>query len=44
MKPIEKIRVGDYVLSSPEDGFGKSEYKRVLNTFVFKNNQGSRNT
>jgi hypothetical protein len=36
-KPIEEIKVGDWVLSSSEDGFGKPEYKRVLNTFVFKN-------
>ena len=33
-KPIEEIQVGDYVLSSPEDGSGKPEYKRVLRTFV----------
>ncbi|MDR1934352.1 MAG: HINT domain-containing protein [Candidatus Accumulibacter sp.] len=37
LKPIEEIKVGDYVLSSPEDGSGKPEYKRVLNTFVHKN-------
>ncbi|MDR3351677.1 MAG: hypothetical protein LBO00_01405 [Zoogloeaceae bacterium] len=37
LKPIEEIKVGDYVLSSPEDGSGKPEYKRVVNTFVHKN-------
>jgi Pretoxin HINT domain len=34
LKRIEDIKVGDYVLSSPEDGTGKAEYKRVVNTFV----------
>ena len=33
-KPIEEIQVGDYVLSSPEDGSGTPEYKRVLRTFT----------
>ncbi|MDR2111892.1 MAG: hypothetical protein LBQ62_02130 [Candidatus Accumulibacter sp.] len=32
MKSIEDIQVGDWVLSSPEDGSGKPEYKRVLKT------------
>jgi intein/homing endonuclease len=35
-KPIEEIQVGDWVLSSPEDGSGKPEYKRVVRTFVFE--------
>lgn len=34
LKPIEEIKAGDYVLSSPEDGLGSPEYKRVLNTFI----------
>ena len=34
LKPIEAIKVGDYVLSAPEDGTGKPEYKRVVNVFV----------
>lgn len=34
LKPIEDIKVGDYVLSSPEDGSGRQEYRRVLKTFV----------
>jgi hypothetical protein len=33
-RPIDQIKVGDYVLSSPEDGTGKPEYKRVKNVFV----------
>lgn len=35
-QPIEKIQVGDYVLSRLENGEGGVEYKRVLNTFVFE--------
>ena len=34
LKPIEDIHVGDYVLSSPEDGSGTPGYKRVVKTFV----------
>ncbi|KTT11649.1 hypothetical protein NS2R_13105 [Pseudomonas oryzihabitans] len=34
LKPIEEIQVGDWVLSSPEDGSGSLEYKQVANTFV----------
>ena len=37
LKPIEEIRIGDWVLSSPEDGSGKPEYKRVVKTVVHKN-------
>ncbi|PAU66232.1 hypothetical protein BZL41_02605 [Pseudomonas sp. PIC25] len=33
-KPIEEIKVGDWVLSSPEDGSGQPEYKRVVRTFA----------
>lgn len=33
--PIERIRVGDWVLSKPEDGAGEAAYKRVVNTFSF---------
>ena len=33
LKPIEQIKVGDYVLSKPENG-GEQAYKRVLKTFV----------
>jgi hypothetical protein len=32
MKPIEQIRVGDYVLSKPENGKGEVAYKRVVRT------------
>lgn len=33
LKPIEQIKVGDYVLSKPESGEGKVSYKRVSRTF-----------
>lgn len=32
--PIEKIKVGDWVLSKHESGQGEREYKRVTQTFV----------
>lgn len=35
-KPIEIIKVGDYVLSSQEDGTGSPTFKRVVNVFVHK--------
>lgn len=34
LAPIEKIRVGDFVLSKPESGDGEVTYKRVSKTFV----------
>ncbi|GHT89847.1 hypothetical protein AGMMS49545_01330 [Betaproteobacteria bacterium] len=37
LRPIEEIKVGDWVLSSPEDGSGKPEYKRVVKTIVHNN-------
>ncbi|MBL8484886.1 MAG: hypothetical protein JNJ60_22005 [Rhodocyclaceae bacterium] len=37
LRPIEQIKIGDYVLSSPEDGSGGAEYKRVVKTFVHTN-------
>ena len=37
LKPIEEIQVGDYVLSSPEDGTGDQDHKRVLKTFRYEN-------
>jgi hypothetical protein len=36
--PIEKIRIGDMVLSQPEET-GALAYKRVLNTFSFEDKQ-----
>ena len=33
LKPIKEIQIGDWVLSSPEDGSGSPEYKRVVRTF-----------
>ncbi|MDP2226732.1 MAG: hypothetical protein Q8J78_04575 [Moraxellaceae bacterium] len=35
LMPIEKIKVGDWVLSKPESGEGEVSYKRVVNTFEF---------
>ena len=32
--PIEQLKVGDMVLSKPENGTGEQAYKRVVNTFV----------
>ncbi len=37
LKPIEQIKVGDYVLSKHENGKGGKAYKRVVNTFVHEN-------
>lgn len=34
LKPIEQIKVGDYVLSKPDSGEGEQAYKRVTKTFV----------
>jgi hypothetical protein len=34
LKPIEEIKVGDYVLSAPENGQGEMTYKRVVDTFA----------
>ena len=36
LKPIEEIKVGDYVLSKPENG-GELAYKRVTKTFEREN-------
>ncbi|MDP2226731.1 MAG: hypothetical protein Q8J78_04570 [Moraxellaceae bacterium] len=35
LMPIEKIKVGDWVLSKPELGEGEVSYRRVVNTFEF---------
>lgn len=35
--PIEQIKVGDMVLSRPENGEGEATYKRVTNTFITEN-------
>lgn len=37
LKPIQDIKVGDYVLSKPESGDGETACKRVVNTFEFQN-------
>lgn len=36
LKPIEQIRVGDWVLSKPEFGEGEQAYKRVTKTVSFE--------
>ena len=35
LRPIEQIKVGDYVLSKPESGVGEVSYKRVSRTFEY---------
>ncbi|MDN5624876.1 MAG: hypothetical protein L0G96_17195, partial [Acinetobacter sp.] len=35
--PIQEIKVGDLVLSKPENGEGDASYKPVLNTFAYEN-------
>ena len=35
LKPIEEIKVGDWVLSKPENGEGEQAYKRVTRTYEF---------
>ena len=37
--PIEKLKVGDWVLSKPEDGTGEVAYKRVTHTFAHANSR-----
>ena len=39
LRPIEDIKVGDYVLSRPEDGSGETRYKRVTQTFKSENKE-----
>ena len=35
LRPIEEIKVGDYVLSKPDSGEGELAYKRVTRTYEF---------
>jgi Pretoxin HINT domain len=39
LRPIENIKIGDYVLSKPESGIGELAYKRVTKTFVHENRE-----
>lgn len=39
LRPIEQIKVGDYVLSKPESGNGELSYKRVMQTFEHENSE-----
>lgn len=34
LKPIQEVRVGDHVLSGPENGSGRPGYKQVVKVFV----------
>lgn len=35
--PIEQLKVGDLVLSMPEEGVGEKAYKKVLETLISEN-------
>lgn len=37
--PIQDVKVGDMVLSKPENGEGEASYKPVLNTFAYENKE-----
>jgi hypothetical protein len=39
LKPIEQIKIGDWVLSKPESGDGDQAYKRVTRTISFKDRE-----
>ena len=34
--PIDELKVGDWVMSRPENGIGEAVPKRVVNTFCFE--------
>ncbi|MDO9466979.1 MAG: hypothetical protein Q7J36_06735 [Thiobacillus sp.] len=36
LRPIEQIKVGDYVLSKPESGEGEPSYQRVTQTYEYE--------
>lgn len=39
LKPIEQIKVGDLVLTKPENGEGELSYQPVTRTFVYENRE-----
>lgn len=39
LRPIEQIKVGDYVLSKPESGTGELSYKRVSRTYEYEDKE-----
>jgi hypothetical protein len=39
LRPIEEIKVGDYVLSKPESGVGEPSYQRVSKTYVHEDRE-----
>lgn len=38
-KPIDELKVGDLVMSRPENGIGEAVAKKVVNTFRFENKE-----
>ncbi len=39
LRPIEQIKVGDYVLSKPESGEGELSYQRVTRTYEYEDRE-----
>lgn len=39
LRPIEKIQVGNYVLSKPESGYGETNYQQVTKTFSYEDRE-----
>jgi len=39
LRPIEQIKVGDYVLSKPESGEGETSYQRMTRTFEYEDRE-----
>ena len=39
LRPIEQIKVGDYVLSKPESGEGEQSYQRVTRTYEYEDRE-----
>lgn len=39
LRPIEEIKVGDWVFSKPENGEGEQAYKRVTITYEFEDKE-----
>ena len=37
--PIDELKVGNLVMSQPENGIGKTVPKRVVNTFRYENKE-----
>ena len=39
LRPIEQIKVGDYVLSKPENGVGEPSYQQVTRTYEYEDRE-----